>query len=374
MNPLDSIVISEIMATNVFCVEDMVPAKEVIAVMAERDIGSVLVTRGEMLVGIFTERDLLHRFKEHFSQDFSSMCMKDVMTPSPLTIRSSDKLSLVEEIFQKFGYRHYPVVDDGKITGIVSLKDFTNAKLRNLNSHNAIKQTQLAEVDDLLHCKNNRKVLLVESSRSVRSFVSAILTEENFEVVEATTAAQALQFAADQHFVAMVNALELPDRSGFELVSELKKMRHHVTTPVVCITSKEGQKVKLNAFDSGVDEFIAKSDILYLLVPKLNIHIRRQVFGKLQASERRLEDFRSVVVTYNHQFNNISAALMGQLHKQQKGFVENGKEPDFDKLIEIANRFKKVINQMNSINEVREVAYTESINMIDLGDKSDQKH
>lgn len=99
--------------------------------MAERHIGAVLIGDGDRLLGIFTERDLLIRVVAR-GLDPDTTPLTAVMTPEPDTVGPDDLASLALERMRTSGYRHVPVVEDGKVVGIVSLRDLYAAAKREL--------------------------------------------------------------------------------------------------------------------------------------------------------------------------------------------------------------------------------------------------
>lgn len=90
--------------------------------MAERHIGAVLTGSGGRLEGIFTERDLLIRMVAK-GLDPDRTTLDQVMTPDPDTVGPDDRGIDALERMRTSGYRHVPVVDDGDVVGIVSLRD-----------------------------------------------------------------------------------------------------------------------------------------------------------------------------------------------------------------------------------------------------------
>lgn len=99
--------------------------------MAERHIGAVLIGEGGRLSGIFTERDLLIRVVAR-GLDPDRTRLKDVMTPNPDTVEPDDWATVALERMRTSGYRHVPVVEDGVVVGIVSLRDLYAAAKREL--------------------------------------------------------------------------------------------------------------------------------------------------------------------------------------------------------------------------------------------------
>lgn len=99
--------------------------------MAERHIGAVLITANGKLEGIFTERDVLNKVVAP-GKDPETVLLGEVMTRNPDTV-SPDATALDTLIrMQTKGYRHLPVVDDGELVGIVSVRDLFSAVKREL--------------------------------------------------------------------------------------------------------------------------------------------------------------------------------------------------------------------------------------------------
>jgi CBS domain-containing protein len=95
---------------------------DAVTVMHERRIGAILVTRAEALVGIITERDIVFRVVAE-RRDPEKTLISEVMTPDPDTIAPRADVLTALERMQTGGYRHLPVVDDGALVGIVSIRD-----------------------------------------------------------------------------------------------------------------------------------------------------------------------------------------------------------------------------------------------------------
>jgi CBS domain-containing protein len=95
---------------------------EAVKLMAERRIGAILVTREQQLVGIITERDIVFRVVAA-KRDPETTLVSDVMTADPDVIAPGEDVMSGLERMQSGGYRHLPVVDDGALVGIVSIRD-----------------------------------------------------------------------------------------------------------------------------------------------------------------------------------------------------------------------------------------------------------
>jgi CBS domain-containing protein len=89
--------------------------------MSKRSINSILVMDGDVLEGIFTARDLVRRV---IAADLSlDTLLGDAMTADPETIGPTETpIGGLRRMFEG-GFRHLPVVADGKVLGVISRRD-----------------------------------------------------------------------------------------------------------------------------------------------------------------------------------------------------------------------------------------------------------
>ena len=98
--------------------------QEACRLMHKHRIGAMLVTEdGDRLVGVFTGRDAVGRVLAE-ARNPATTILRDVMTASPDTIAPHARAVEALRAMHDGGYRHLPVVEDGRILGIVSHGDF----------------------------------------------------------------------------------------------------------------------------------------------------------------------------------------------------------------------------------------------------------
>ena len=99
--------------------------------MWERRVGSVLVTdEHQRLRGIFTGRDAVRMLAE--GNDPSKTLLAQAMTPDPITVSAQSRAIDALRAMSDGGFRHVPVLDDGRIRGVVSRGDFTGVEIDRL--------------------------------------------------------------------------------------------------------------------------------------------------------------------------------------------------------------------------------------------------
>lgn len=116
--------VKDIMTTNIVTVKPQSTVWEAVVKMDKLGIGALpVVDEYGKLVGIFTERDLLRRVVAR-KKDPETTLIRDVMTPSPLTVSPDEPIEVAKQLMAKIKARHLPVVDsEGRLIGIVSIKD-----------------------------------------------------------------------------------------------------------------------------------------------------------------------------------------------------------------------------------------------------------
>ena len=96
------------------------PVRDAVACLREHRIGCVLVTRNGKLVGLFTERDLLVRVLAAGLP--LGVPLAECMTADPVTVEPKDSVRTALLRMQAGGYRHLPVVANGRPVGMLSAK------------------------------------------------------------------------------------------------------------------------------------------------------------------------------------------------------------------------------------------------------------
>ena|SRR5664279_1522262 len=95
---------------------------EAAAGMRGAKVGAIMVVSGQRLVGIFTERDALYRVVAA-GRDPKHTELGEVMTADPITIAPDKPFGHALHIMYESGFRHVPVVEDGRPIGMVSARD-----------------------------------------------------------------------------------------------------------------------------------------------------------------------------------------------------------------------------------------------------------
>ncbi len=122
--------------------------------MWHQQTGSLLVLDGEDLVGIITERDILKAVAAGTSLDQTRI--SEAMTKDPVTVGPGTSLREAAKIMADRWIRHLPVLDGGKLVGVLSQRDLAGVLAGALNEPDALEQ--LVEASELVRERRLRRV------------------------------------------------------------------------------------------------------------------------------------------------------------------------------------------------------------------------
>lgn len=96
--------------------------KDALVLLAEKDIGALLVMDGERVAGIFSERDFARRLAK---EDVPSMNtpVADLMTRDVFSVSPADNIEQCMQLMTDQHIRHLPVLEEGQLVGMISIGD-----------------------------------------------------------------------------------------------------------------------------------------------------------------------------------------------------------------------------------------------------------
>lgn len=114
--------------------------------LSEHRIGALIVSEdGERLDGILSERDIVREIGKS-GVGCMSNCTRELMTADVITCEPKDSVVSLMSKMSKGRFRHMPVVEDGKVVGVVSIGDVVQARIGLIEQENAA-------LTDMIHGK-----------------------------------------------------------------------------------------------------------------------------------------------------------------------------------------------------------------------------
>jgi two-component system chemotaxis response regulator CheY len=118
-----------------------------------------------------------------------------------------------------------------------------------------------------------RNILAIDDSAAMRQILSATLTVAGYEVTVAADGDEGLEWALAERFDLVLTDQHMPGRSGLELISELRANHAYRATPILVLTTEDGEPFKNAARAAGATGWIEKPldpDLLTELVATLS--------------------------------------------------------------------------------------------------------
>ena len=116
------------------------------------------------------------------------------------------------------------------------------------------------------------KVMVVEDDAPVRHLITASLSAEDYTVIVALTAAEAVQLSATRNPDMILLDLGLPDGDGVEVI---RQVRLWTETPIIVISARDEDADKIEALDAGADDYLTKPFSVAELLARLRSTQRR---------------------------------------------------------------------------------------------------
>lgn len=125
------------------------------------------------------------------------------------------------------------------------------------------------------------RILIVEDQALIGKALKKGLTEEAFAVDWVTTLLEGEHLAGEFEYDTLVLDLMLPDGSGFDLLTRLRKKGVH--TPVLILTAKDTIEDKIQGFNLGTDDYLSKPFVFEEVLSRVRALTRRkyQFYGEL---------------------------------------------------------------------------------------------
>lgn len=117
--------VSEILNTkgdDTHSIEPSATVWDAIKLMTDKGVGALLVTEGDSLVGVISERDYMRKVAL-MGRSSQTTPVRDIMTPEPFTVSPDQSTEVCMQLMTEKRIRHLPVVNNGKILAMLSIRD-----------------------------------------------------------------------------------------------------------------------------------------------------------------------------------------------------------------------------------------------------------
>ncbi|TLP48645.1 MULTISPECIES: CBS domain-containing protein [Cohaesibacter] len=113
---------------DIFSKSPSCPLSDIVKLLRDEKIGVVLISEGESLQGILSERDIVRALSDHGASILADPASAH-MTNKVMTCREGDTIATVMAHMTSGRFRHMPVMEGGKVVGLVSIGDVVKQRI-----------------------------------------------------------------------------------------------------------------------------------------------------------------------------------------------------------------------------------------------------
>jgi len=110
--------------------------QEAAEILQQEHIGALMIMRDGALIGIMSERDIVRAIPK-YGADFLSLTVEQLMTRSVVTCGPDARVHQIMQKMTDGHFRHMPVLEDGKLIGMISIGDVVKSRLDELETEGA---------------------------------------------------------------------------------------------------------------------------------------------------------------------------------------------------------------------------------------------
>ena len=140
---------------------------------------------------------------------------------------------------------------------------------------------------------NKTVVLVVEDDRPIRNLIVTTLKMHDYKYLTANNGVSAIMEASSHHPDIVLLDLGLPDMEGVDVI---KKIRTWSNMPIIVISARSEDSDKIEALDSGADDYMTKPFEIDELVARVAVQIRKHSTDKSET----VYHYKDMVLSYNH--------------------------------------------------------------------------
>ncbi|GAB4503763.1 MAG: hypothetical protein Fur0043_07550 [Anaerolineales bacterium] len=122
---------------------------------------------------------------------------------------------------------------------------------------------------------NNTTILYVEDNRDNRTLVRRVLEAAGYNMIEAANAAEALTTLTTSRPNLILMDINMPDKDGYTLTTEIRKIPGLSDIPIIAITANVMRGDRERSFEAGCDGYIQKPIDIDLLTEQIEAFLRR---------------------------------------------------------------------------------------------------
>ncbi|WP_372652772.1 response regulator [Halobacteriovorax sp.] len=210
-------------------------------------------------------------------------------------------------------------------------------------------------------------ILIVDDDEITSKLIEKRLLKRGFQSSVVHCGADCLKLVnSNTHrFDLILLDIIMPDLSGLEVMSEIRKVHSRVDLPIIMTTSMKETSDIVSALKLGANDYVMKPINMDILEARMKTHLSIKDLNIENMEKSELETANAMIVTYNHEINNPLTIAMGYIQKCEL----TGELDNLDKVSDALERIADIVRKIERVStesSVKRESYADNLKMVKL--------
>jgi len=191
------------------------------------------------------------------------------------------------------------------------------------------------------------KILLVDDDRLNGKLLQKRMIKQGLDCDYVESGKACFEALKENEYKLVLLDIMMPDMSGLEVLSEIRKEKNNFELPVIMVTAKDETEDIVRALKEGASDYVTKPVNIDIATARITTQLKIQELFKSTLAINEVQTITTMVTTLNHEINNPLAIAIGNLSiAMQKLDITR-----IEKALEALNRITEIVKKIEKIAE-----------------------
>lgn len=210
------------------------------------------------------------------------------------------------------------------------------------------------------------KVLLVDDDKMSGTLLKALLEKREIECTYLNDAKKVLEHIKEKSYDIVLLDIMMPNISGLELLTEIRKHHNLYDLPVIMVTSKDEAEDIVSALKIGANDYLTKPVNIEIAVARINTQAHLKELVNKSLFTEQMQTITTLMTTLHHEINNPLAIVVGNLSMGVQKITGEKVEKSLSALSRISEILKQIAELGRQQSKMQEKNFGSKSKMYDL--------
>jgi DNA-binding response OmpR family regulator len=218
---------------------------------------------------------------------------------------------------------------------------------------------------------SEKKILLIDDSLVSLKYFANLIGQYNCETILIQNPTEALETAKLNKPDCILCDFEMPGLSGKQLCISFKEHPDVKNIPFMMLSTKQSDESFIDCIGAGADDYLFKNANPDKVLIKVQAMLRMKMMQDELTKYKELAAVESLIVTLNHEFNNVITIVNGASSLLKERFAKKSENLQneigiLDRLLRTNQRLIDLIKKIKAIDQVISKKYSQDVDMLSL--------